>query len=253
MSDKKRIIWSLLFAGLWLGTVFEAAAQDRPAESSVLLSSLGYAYQWPGGDLKDRFGPNFALNLQAEWLLKNDWSFRLEGGYLFGTQVREDVLAGLRTGGGQVIGNDRAPADIPLRQRGWFAGAGCARLFRLGSASRSGLLISLSSGLLEHKIRIQDDPLQTVPQLSEALKKGYDRLANGAYLTEFIGYRYLANDRRINFYVGMEFTQAFTQNRRSFDYDLQASNNAERLDLLFGLRLGWILPFYLERADQVFY
>jgi len=238
---------------LILVTSLGLGAQEEATESPVLLSSLGYAYQGPGADLADRFGPNFSLNLQAEWLNKSDWGFRLEGGYLFGNQVKEDVLAGLRTLERNIIGNDRAPADIPLRQRGWFFGAGVSRLLRLGSASRSGLLLSLSSGLLQHRIRIQDDPVSSVPQLSEELKKGYDRLSNGPYLTELIGYRYLANDRRINFYAGLEFTQAFTQNRRSYDYDLQSRNQTERLDLLFGLRVGWILPFYLESSDQIFY
>jgi hypothetical protein len=251
MSDNKRkCFWILV---ILLASSPLLPAQDQTEESRVILPSLGYAYQFPGGDLQDRFGANFSLNLQLEYLSRRDWGFRLEGGYLFGTQVKEDVLARLRTREGNIIGNDRAPADIQLRQRGWYLGAGLSRLFRLGSASRSGLLLSVTAGLLQHRIRIQDDPLSAVPQLNDTFQKGYDRLANGLYLTEFVGYRYLANDRRINFYAGLEFTQAFTQNRRSFDYDLQARNDSDRLDLLYGLRIGWILPFYLEPSNQIVY
>ena len=251
MSDSERKRLLILVLLLVFSQILPA--QDQSRESPVVLPSLGYAYQLPGGDLQDRFGPNFSLNLQLEYLTRQDWGYRLEGGYLFGTQVKEDVLANLRTREGNIIGNDRAPADIQLRQRGWYLGAGLSRWFRMGSASRSGLLLSGTAGLLQHRIRIQDDPLSAVPQLDDTFKKGYDRLANGLYLTEFIGYRYLANDRRINFYAGLEFTQAFTRNRRSFDYDLQSRNDANRMDLLYGLRIGWILPFYLEPSSQIIY
>lgn len=239
--------------GLITSLPIASGAQARPAESAVLLTSLGYAYELPGGDWAERFGPAYSLHLQAEWLTVGDWSLGVEGAYLFGTRVKEDVLGHLRTPEGQLIGNDRSPVDIQLRQRGWWLGLGGSRLLRMGPTSRSGLVISARTGLLQHWIRIQDDPLAGVPQLSEPLKKGYDRLANGPYLGAGLGYRYLADDRRINLYLGLELTRGFTQNRRSLDYDLQTRNDALRRDRLLGLRLSWILPFYLEPADQIFY
>lgn len=228
-------------------------AQEKATESGAMLYSLGYAFQLPGADMADRFGSNFSLSLQAEYLTKKDWGLRLEGGFIFGNLVKEDVLASIRTAQGNIIGNDRALADIQLRERGLYLGLGLSKLVRFSSASRSGLLISGASGFLQHKIRIQDDPIRGVSQLTEDLKKGYDRLSNGLYISEFVGYRYLANDRRINFYIGLEATQAFTQNRRSYNYDLQSVDNEPRLDLLYGIKVGWILPFYLESAEDIFY
>lgn len=248
-----KLIWSGISLLLCLVYSYPLYGQEKENAPPILLPSLGYAFQLPGGDLADRFGPNFSLQLQLERVNAKNWGFKVEGGYLFGNQVKEDVLAGLRTQEGRLIGNDRAPADIQLRQRGWFTGFGFSKVLPLNSALRSGLLLSLSSGLLQHKIRIQDDPLRAVPQLGEELKKGYDRLSNGPYFTASVGYRYLARDRRVNFYASLEFTQAFTQNRRSFDYDLLAENPQQRNDLLFGFRLGWILPFYLESSDQMVY
>lgn len=245
----KKFIW------VWVCffTYFSLQAQEESTETNALLFSLGYAFQVPGGDLADRFGSNFSLNTQAEWLLKNDWGLRVDGGIIFGNAVKEDVLAPIRTAQGNIIGNDRALADIGLRERGLYLGFGLSKLLRFSSASRSGLLVSATSGLFQHKIRIQDDPIRYVPQLSEELKKGYDRLANGLYVSELVGYRYMANDRRINFYAGLEATQAFTRSRRSYDYDLQSSDTKSRLDLLFGFRVGWIVPFYMESADEIFY
>jgi len=58
----------------------------------------------------------------------------------------------------------------------------------------------------------------------------------------------------VNFYVGFEFNQAFTQSRRSFDYDRMAVDTLKRVDLLSGVRVGWILPFYIfDDPEEIFY
>jgi hypothetical protein len=114
--------------------------------------------------------------------------------------------------------------------------------------------VTLGAGFLQHKVRIQDDPTRNVPQLSKEYKKGYDRLTNGWALTQFIGYQKLANDRRLNFFFGIESMQAFTAGRRSFNFDTQSTDNDNRIDLSFGFRAGWILPFYYGKGqDEISY
>ena len=111
-----------------------------------------------------------------------------------------------------------------------------------------------SAGVLQHKIRIEDRT-GGLPQLVGDYKKGYDRMTNGLALTEFIGYQHFSNDGRINFYVGFEFTQGFTKNRRSWDFLTQQRMDNNRLDLLNGLRIGWTLPILGDSydADDIFY
>ena len=133
-------------------------------------------------------------------------------------------------------------------------GALIGKLFSLSDVNpRSGIRFTISSGLLQHKIRIQDDPVRDVPQLSTEYRKGYDRLTNGLTFNEFIGYQMLSRNRRINFYAGLEFTQAFTKSRRDFNFDTMTAETENRVDLLYGFRVGWVLPFYFGNAGDIYY
>ena len=103
---------------------------------------------------------------------------------------------------------------------------------------------------MQHKIRIQDDPESPVASLTNEYKKGYDRLTNGWSLNQFVGYQYFAKNKRINFYAGIESTQGFTQNVRGYNFDTKSYDNESRLDVLYGLRIGWIVPFYLGETGE---
>jgi len=56
----------------------------------------------------------------------------------------------------------------------------------------------------------------------------------------------------MNFYIGIEFTQAFTKNRRGFNYNTGEYDNASRLDLLYSLKAGMVIPF-ARRAPKSYY
>lgn len=233
-----------------------ASAQDLSENKGAgLLFNISYAAQTPAGDLVDRFGPNFNLGLNLEYITdKSNFIFGLESGYMFGNEVKVNVLQNLQTAEGFIIGNDRTYADIQLRMRGFYFGALIGKLFTLSEVNkRSGIRFTISSGILQHKIRIQDDPLRDVAQLSTEYKKGYDRLTNGLAFNEFIGYQLLSRNRRINFYAGIEMTQAFTQSRRDYNFDTMSVDEESRLDLLFGIRVGWVLPFYFGNAGNIYY
>lgn len=113
-------------------------------------------------------------------------------------------------------------------------------------------MCTLGAGFLEHKIRIDVDK-DDVPELSGDYLKGYDRLTNGLALTEFIGYMHCGNNRLINFIFGFELTQAFTQNRRDFNFDQMKKDDNKRLDLLYGIKLGWFFPLYRHAATSYYY
>ena len=220
----------------------------------VLLAGLTYGGHIPGGDLADRFGKAFDLGLGIDYISKNNWIFGLEGLLLFGQEVKEDVLASLRTPDGGIIGNTRSYANVELRERGLYFGAVVGRLISLSSTNkRSGIRLTLGGGLLQHKIRIQDDPQSFVPQLDDEYKKGYDRLSNGLAFTEYIGYQLLSNNRLINFHAGFEFRQAFTKSRRDFNFDTRMKEEDNRLDLTFGFKVGWFLPFYIGQPTETIY
>jgi hypothetical protein len=249
-----RVLFILFFCFLMsLPGVAQSGVQN---EGAAILLGLSYGGHIPGGDLQERFGGNLSPALQLDYMTdKQNWIFSIQGSFQFGSEVKTDVLANLRTAEGFIIANDRAVADIQLRERGFYLGVSLGKLLSLSSTNyRSGLRIDVGAGLLQHQIRIQDDPVRTVAPLTGDYRKGYDRLTNGPALREFIGYQYQSLDRRANFFAGVELIQGFTQSRRDFDFLLQQKDTAKRIDLLTGFRIGLILPFYVgQNPDNIYY
>ena len=52
---------------------------------------------------------------------------------------------------------------------------------------------------------------------------------------------------------GFEFNQAFTQTRRDWDFAEMRKLEGRRVDLRFGVRLAWTLPFYTGTAEEIYY
>ena len=251
-------MYKILTILLFFSALTSVQAQIDFAENkgNALLAKVSLAGQTPGGHLQDRFGNSMSFGLGTDVITnKNNWILGWEGFYFFGTQVKEDVLANLRTPQGQIIGNDRSYADVQLRQRGYYVGLLAGKMFVIPSKEkRSGIRVTAGGGFMQHKIRIQDDPIKQVPQLLGEYRKGYDQLTNGWALNQYIGYQMLSNDGRINFTAGFEFTQGFTQNRRSYSFNLLGQDTTERVDMLYAFRVTWILPFYFgQGTDEIFY
>ncbi len=227
----------------------------RDNSGTIFMLNFEYGFQMPGGDLKDRFGNYNGVGGGFELLLKNNISISLEGTLHFGRRVKEDVLQELRNSDSLFISNTRLLADVQLRQRALYVGASVGKLWPVWKNNRrSGIKTSIGLGIFQHKIRIQSDPETFVPLLSGEYLKGYDRLSNGLSLREFIGYQHFSRNRLINFYAGFEFTQAFTQNRRDFDFATRSTDTTQRTDLLWGVKVGWILPFYInEDPSKIYY
>lgn len=225
-------------------------------KGNAFAFNLSYAYQLPAADLSQRFGASNNVGMGFEYITDgSDFIFGLQTGFLFGNVVKTDVLAGLRTEEGYIIGNDRVLADIQLRQRGFYIGGMAGKLLPLSvKEPRSGLRFTVGAGLLQHKIRIQDDAQRPVAALADEYKKGYDRLSNGLAFNGFLGYQMLSLDGRINFFVGVEAIYAGTRNRRSFNFDTRSTDTRLYNDVLFGLRLGWIVPIYVGKsAGEIYY
>jgi hypothetical protein len=223
---------------------------------SISFAMIGASgqYQLPGGDLADRFGYNFNVGGFFNWKLKNNWLFGVDGDFIFGNQLKEDgILDNLSTSDGNIISGDGTYAIIHLYERGLMFSAKAGKVLHFfGANPNSGLLVTAGAGLLQHKIRI-DVKDNTVEELSPEYKKGYDRLTNGLSLTEFVGYMHCGNNRLINFFAGFEFTQAFTQNRRDFNFDTMTKDNTKRLDMLMGIKAGWFFPLYKHAVNQYYY
>ena len=144
-------------------------------------------------------------------------------------------------------------ADIRLFERGMTWTFQFGKLFPvIGPNPNSGIFLNLGFGGIFHKIRIEDIG-NLSPQLSKEYKMGYDRLTSGQLITESLGFLYLSNNKRVNFFGCLEAFQGFTSSRRSYNFDTMTTDTQNRIDLLFGFRAGWVLPLYKRIAKEIYY
>ena len=231
----------------------ETFAQYSIRDSSISFVMIGVtaAYQFPEGDMADRFGNNMNVGALFQWKFKSNWTAGIEGDFLFGDNVRENnILNKYMTPDGNIIDGNGSYSDVSLSERGLKIELKGGKIFPLfGPNKNSGLMTTVGVGYLEHKIYI-DSFGNPIPYLEGDYRNGYDRLTTGTSLTEFLGYMNFSNSKLVNFYVGFEITQGFTKNRRAMNFDTGEKDNKSRLDILYGFRLGWVFPIYKRIADK---
>jgi hypothetical protein len=109
-----------------------------------------------------------------------------------------------------------------------------------------------SLGYFQHKIRIEVAD-NSAPQLMDDYKKGYDRLAGGFGISEQIGYLYLSNSHLWNFFLGVEFNQAWTAPLRDVNFDTgEPDEISNRFDSMIGIKAAWFIPIF-KRLPQKYY
>lgn len=235
----------------------QVSVKDSSVASPMIAARLGL--QLPGRDMATRFGFSSTVGVAYMHKTKSNWYLGFDADFLFGDQVREEgILAPISTGpdangNSFVIDGNGTYAEIHMYERGFIFMPRFGRLLPLfGPNPNSGLLITLGGGFMQHKIRIEDRDNRT-PQLQGDMKKGYDRLTNGFAWQQFIGYMHLGNRHMVNFFAGIEMVEGFTRNRRLVNYDTGLQDLTKRLDMLYGLRAGWIIPFYRRAPEKVYF
>lgn len=238
---------------LLMQTALAQPANPREPMRSMQVKSWVGMYL-PAGDMADRFGNNALVGLDLSYQFKNGWIVGASGGHFFGNQVRErDIMSNIATPSGDIITENGFFENYRLRPFGWAIYGHVGKILPVfGPNKNSGLLIQLGVGVMQHKIWIETPKLAS-PQLAGDYKKGYDRLTNGLSLNQFIGYHHLSNNKLINFYIGLDLHQGFTQNRRTLNYNTGMADTRQRLDLLIGLKAGWILPLYKRTEKALLY
>jgi hypothetical protein len=243
------------FSVLFLFVALRGFSQVNISDSVIATSLIQatYSYQIPSADLKDRFVSDNAVGMGYLYKTKKNWIFGADGFFMFRDTIKETgILDSISTIDGNIIDGNGIYAEVQLYERGFHMGAKVGKLFPLwGPNPNSGLMVLGGVGLLQHKIRIENRN-NTAPQVSKEYRKGYDRLTNGLALSQFIGYMYLGNSKLVSFYAGVELVEAWTQNRRSYNFDLMGPDNTKRFDMLYTFKVGWIIPLY-KRSPNAFY
>lgn len=225
--------------------------KDSCVAANLIQVDLGVGI--PGADLADRFGPHAIVGGGYQYKTDQNWLFGVNADFIFGSRVKEDsILNNIRNEAGFVIGSDGLLYDPILWESGFNAKFEVGRITQIwGLNPNSGLTFMGGIGFMQHKIWIYIDET-IVPQLSPTYRLGYDRLSNGFMCSQFIGYYMFSSKYFVNFRGGIEITEAFTQNRRSINYDTQLADTDPRIDMMFNLKVSWNLPVYKQPRTKFY-
>ncbi len=247
------IVFVLLLAG---PQVSDAQVTARDTGALIPMLRFSYAYQIPMNDLADRFSDHSTI--ASEIVVKTSNRLLLGGGidFNFGGGVREtSILDSISTSEGEIIDRSGRFANIRIFQRGFrIYGSIGYLLGGPGPNPNSGFYVLGRIGFWQHRIRIEN-PGNLVPQLNSTYAQYYDRLTNGLYFSESLGYQYLANNGYFNFFIATECSQGFLNGRRDWQMDLRAPYNENRLDMTLGFRIGFTLALYpkTDRNAEYYY
>lgn len=225
-------------------------------DSTILLNMFSFhvSGHLPGGDIANRYGMNlgvggsYFLKTNKNWLLSADFT------YYSGNKFKEDsVFDALKDEYGDFINIYGEIGEATFYERGFYTGVKVGRLFPVfGSNPNSGIIAMISGGILQYKTLIHQDG-NDIPSINGDNAKGYDRLTNGFGISEFIGYMHLDSRDPVNFYIGLEFHQAWTKNRRDWNFDTMGPDLTQKKDFLYGIRFGWIFPINKHVTDTFYY
>jgi len=243
----RKIVLAILLSLSFLQPV---NGQSGVSDSTIQFCfiSVDYGYFIPGGDMADRFGNASKLGGSVIFKTKKNLLMGLSGGFIFGDKVNQPgLMDAISTSTGQIIGLDGLYAEVRIFERGYNLNLSVGKVISFNKPNpNSGIILLGGPGFIQHKIRIE--PIgNTVPALRDDYLKGYDHLTNGLALHEFIGYVLFSNKQLINFYGGFEFIQGFTEGRRDYNFDNPLEKEGKRIDLLYGIKLGWVLPLYKKK------
>ena len=254
-----RIHYALTICLLFVLSLSARAQDDlfgtaAPAPRRGFIIGANGNFDLPAADMATRFGTSFRIGPSLLYKTDGNWIFGAKGDFIFGNEIREDsLLFNVADQYGAFINSAGERIGVQLLERGYVIGLEVGKMIPLKkSRPDAGLLLLTGAGFLQHKISIFDKD-KTIPQLRGAYRKGYDRLTNGWYLEQFVGYQSFDRQGLLNFHIGLNILAGFTRGRRDFQFDIMRPDNEPRLDLLFGLRAGWYIPIFNSSGEPVLF
>lgn len=250
-------LFRILLPVIILVLSFHAQSQRSTSDSAASIPIIYgfYGYQWPGGDMADRFGPNSTIGPGFMWKTSSNLLFGVEYNYLFGNNVKdgEELFKGIMTPEGDVISSDGTPAVIALYERGHIIGARVGKLIPVSKTDKnSGFFFTAGFGYISDKIRIEVQN-QSAPQLYGDYKRGYDRLSGGFMLSQAVGYMFFGQNHLMNFTFSVEVFEAWTKPYREYYFDTMAPPEERTFDFLIGPKIAWMIPLRKRTVNEFFY
>lgn len=209
----------------------------------------------PEMDMAKRFGLSYRIGPSIMHKSKNNWLFGVKGDFILGNKIKEDsFLANIKSSDGSFIASNGYRVQVDKFERGYLIGLQAGKIISLyKNNSDNGLMLLTSAGFIQHKILISTYKSGDVPQLKGDYRKGYDRLTNGWFIEQFVGYTYFANNGLVNFNIGLDLMAGFTQGRRDYWIDVNKPGNDKRTDMLIGIRGAWYIPIFKRKSEDYFF
>jgi len=242
-----------LFIFIFTTIIFVGTANaQRDSAISYPLVTVHYGFQFPGGDMLQRFGPNSNMGVGFYYKTKHNIMCGVQWNYLFANQVKEDSLfKGVLTPEASIIDMDGKNGSYKIMERGHLFSLSLGYMFNTHQNKNSGIVTMVSLIGMQHKIRVHNNT-NNIPQINNEYKQGYDHLTNGLGVGVFLGYMFMSAKNYTNFYGGFDASVGFTKNRR-YNFNTSSVDNTLRYDILSGVRVGIILPLYSKNTDGKFY
>lgn len=246
----------LVLVFVWL-TVTDAWSQANVGDSAIaaFVPHVSYAYQFPGGDITERYGDNSTIGLGLRYKTTKNFVFSADVNFIFGNDVKnaDSVLWMVTTENGFIIDGNGTYALYALYQRGYNISFSFGKIFPiLNPNPNSGLMVTGGIGYTLTRMKI-DNQHQTAAQISGDYAKAYDMLSGGFALNQFVGWYFMSNTRLANFYGGVEFQQVFSKSLRDWNISTMEKDNSRNFDYYIGLKIGWMLPIYNRAPDKYYY
>jgi hypothetical protein len=211
-----------------------------------------FSAQLPAASMAQEFSWNLAIGGSFYFKMKHNILLGIDGNYFFGTDIKDSLFKYISNTSGGILGESGVYSNVALYERGYDFTARIGKVFPMfGSNKNSGLVVLVGAGFLQHKIRIlviDND----IPELEGDYLKGYDHLTNGPCFTQSIGYQHLGRHNLGNFNLSLEGFEGLTKNRRIYNFDTMGPDNSLHIDVLIGIKVGFILPFYTDVSKMVY-
>ena len=233
-------------------------AQRNVKDSIIGTPWIGVQYgaNWTSGDLADRYGFMNHVGIMAGYKTNKNWFWGIESNFMFGNDVRmTGVFDHLIDSQGNITDVNGDIALVLVYARGLNVNFAVGKVFPVLSPNKnSGIFVHAGVGYLAHRMRVETQE-QVIPQLELDYKKGYDRFTAGPNAHQFLGYAFMSNAGFLNFYGGFYIQEGFTQNKRTifFDQPTIPVSSETRLDIQYGVKIGWFIPFYKRQPKEFYY
>ncbi|MBP1630407.1 MAG: hypothetical protein H6Q15_1300 [Bacteroidetes bacterium] len=263
---KFRIVFSLLLISFFQLTFSNfLIAQERVEEIvgedkifSTPFCSATFGWTFPSGEMGKRYSSFMDLNANLGWKTDKNWVFMGEFGFAFGSdnvKIKDQILRNIMTTDNDpfVISKEGSDAGVVAYNRNLSFVLKAGKIIPISKKHpNSGIMLLAGGGWLQHQI-IYQSTLEIAEQLEGDYAYGYDRQMRGFMLAGFIGYIHMSKKNFTNFYLGLEFNQAWTKMTREYQFDMRSGDNNIYQDRMWTVKLGWMFPFYGRDSDKVYY